>query len=299
MTEEKKNNFFVWLEMIKVEHTVFSAPFMLLAMFLAGGGAYPKCNVLFWCILALIGARSAAMGLNRLIDADYDAKNPRTLNRAIPSGLIERAQTLIFSVCSFVLMIFAAFQLPKICLWLSPLAVFWLSFYSFSKRFTWLCHWILGVAVAGAVLGGWLAVSPEFSWASIFLFFAVAMWIAGFDIVYSLMDKDFDSQIGLKSVPSKFGSVKALITSSFSHVLSIGCFFISAFLLFEKLNIFVFVGLICSIIYAAFNLFKQHLELRKDNPDIEKIFFESNSSLSLGFLMIVLFFAMFGKIFEG
>ena len=142
-----------WAEMIKVEHTVFALPFALSGMIL-GSRSIPDLATWLWTILAFAGARSAAMTLNRLIDAGIDAVNPRTSMRAIPAGKISPGKALLFAIVSFALMIFSAMHLPPLCLMLSPIAVAWLSFYSFTKRFTWLCHIVLGIALGGAALGG-------------------------------------------------------------------------------------------------------------------------------------------------
>lgn len=210
-----------WCEMIKVEHTVFALPFALSGLVLGSNGL-PQINVWLWTILAFAGARAAAMSLNRVIDAEIDRKNPRTVDRAIPKGTIRKSSALSFAILSFFLMILAASQLPGICLKLSPIAVIWLSFYSFTKRFTWLCHFALGIALGGAALAGWLA-----SGASIFapqawvLAAAVATWVAGFDIIYACLDVDFDRQEKLSSLPARFGVKKALTISSALHVVTI------------------------------------------------------------------------------
>lgn len=210
-----------WAEMIKIEHTVFALPFALTGLIL-GSSKIPSWRVWFWTILAFAGARAAAMTLNRLIDAGIDAANPRTSTRAIPAGRIGPAQAFIFAVLSFALMIAAAVQLPPLCLQLSPIAVLWLSFYSFTKRFTWLCHLVLGIALGGAALGGWVAagsslMSPE-PW---ILALSVGTWVAGFDIIYALQDVDFDREKKLHSIPARFGIANALAFSSGLHLVTV------------------------------------------------------------------------------
>ena len=209
-----------WAEMIKVEHTVFALPFALSGMIL-GSRSIPDLATWLWTILAFAGARSAAMTLNRLIDAGIDAVNPRTSMRAIPAGKISPGKALLFAIVSFALMIFSAMHLPPLCLMLSPIAVAWLSFYSFTKRFTWLCHIVLGIALGGAALGGWIAAGGDLtSPAPWLLAAAVSTWVAGFDLIYALQDIDFDRAQKLQSIPARFGISTALQISSGLHLLT-------------------------------------------------------------------------------
>jgi 4-hydroxybenzoate polyprenyltransferase len=210
-----------WAEMIKFEHTVFALPFALSGLILAAHGL-PPASVFFWTVLAFAGARAAAMTLNRLIDSKIDALNPRTADRAIPAGRISSSMAIGATIIAFSLMIIAAWQLPRICLYLSPVAVIWLSIYSFTKRFTWLCHIVLGIALGGAALGGWVAAGGLLDQpAPWFLAFAVATWVAGFDIIYALQDVDFDRKQKLHSIPARFGVGNGLIISTCLHVLTI------------------------------------------------------------------------------
>lgn len=212
-----------WAEMIKIEHTVFALPFALSGLVLASPGL-PTFSTWLWTILAFAGARSAAMTLNRLIDTKIDKLNPRTNTRAIPAGKISKAQAFFFAFLSFALMIYAASNLPPLCLLLSPIAVFWLSFYSYTKRFTWLCHIVLGIALGGAALGGWIAAGANVSnWNPWLLALAVSTWVAGFDIIYALQDQTFDKVNNLHSIPARFGISNALIISSFLHLLTCVC----------------------------------------------------------------------------
>jgi 4-hydroxybenzoate polyprenyltransferase len=209
-----------WADMIRLNHTLFALPFALSALVLAAPGL-PPWQTWVWTVLAFAGARAAAMTLNRLIDAHIDARNPRTKDRSIPAGRISRTQAAIFSILSFSLMIFAATKLPALCLFLSPVAVIWLSFYSFTKRFTWMCHFALGIAIGGAALGGWIAVDGALGsgvpWC---LFAAVLTWVAGFDIIYACQDTQIDRAEKLHSIPARFGIVAALNTSSILHVVT-------------------------------------------------------------------------------
>lgn len=209
-----------WSEMIKLEHTVFALPFALSGLLLAIPGL-PSWSTVLWTMLAFTGARAAAMTLNRLIDANIDGLNPRTSDRAIPAGRIGKVTAVAFTIGCFALMLFAASKLPPICLWLSPIAVFWLSFYSFTKRFTWLCHLVLGIALGGAALGGWVASSGSLTgFGPWLLALAVSTWVAGFDIIYACQDVDFDRNKKLFSMPSKFGIANALTCSKMLHLVT-------------------------------------------------------------------------------
>lgn len=207
-----------WSEMIKLEHTVFALPFALTGLLLASK-TIPSLETFFWTVCAFGGARAAAMTMNRLIDSNIDAKNPRTATRAIPAGKISPLHALVFSILAFGVMIFSATKLPALCLQLSPVAVLWLSFYSFTKRFTWLCHLVLGVALGGAALGGWVAAGGALDTAAPWLLaLSVATWVAGFDIIYALQDIDFDRGEKLHSIPAAFGIPMALTISSMLHL---------------------------------------------------------------------------------
>ncbi|HZG57466.1 UbiA-like polyprenyltransferase [Paenibacillus sp.] len=213
----------VFLEMIKFEHTVFALPFAYMGAILAATtstGALPAWSDIGWITLAMVGARSAAMGLNRVIDAAFDAENPRTALRAIPAGLLSKKEVLVFISVSFALLFFAAAQLNPLCVRLLPVAVFFLTFYSYTKRFTWLCHVVLGVTIALAPLGGWVAVTGAFDPVALVLFGAVAFWVAGFDILYACQDVDFDRRRGLHSIPARFGVARALLIARSFHVLT-------------------------------------------------------------------------------
>lgn len=217
------NKIKVFLEMIKFEHTVFALPFAYMGSILAAvveTDRLPAWSDIGWITLAMVGARSAAMGLNRLIDAAIDAENPRTALRAIPAGLLTKKEVLIFIVASFALLFFAAFQLNMLCVYLLPIAVFFLTFYSYTKRFTWACHLVLGITIALSPLGGWVAITGRFDAIAFVLFGAVACWVAGFDILYACQDAEFDRNKGLHSIPARFGIARALWFARTLHVLT-------------------------------------------------------------------------------
>lgn len=191
-------------ELVMFSHTLFSLPFALISMFLAARGL-PGPSVVFWILLALFAGRNGANALNRYVDAAYDAKNPRTSKRHIPSGTIKRNEALYITLFCYLIFVFSAYQLNWICFILSPLALVLFTIYSYTKRFTWLCHVILGATCAGAPIGAWLAVKGSFAFIPFLLAAIVTLWVAGFDIIYGTQDIEFDKSEGLFSIPSVFG----------------------------------------------------------------------------------------------
>ena len=218
----------VFLEAIKFEHTIFALPFAYLGMVLAAREhfGWPGLDKIIWITLAMAGARTVAMALNRLIDASYDALNPRTIGRALPQRLLKPGEMLLFAIAAGALLTFSAAQLNPLCLKLVPLAVLFLVGYSYTKRFTWLCHFALGLTDGIAPVGGWLAVNPTISLANwvppLLLGLAVAAWVGGFDLIYACQDIEFDRAHGLHSIPAQFGPARALQVSEVMHGASIG-----------------------------------------------------------------------------
>jgi 4-hydroxybenzoate polyprenyltransferase len=209
------------LEMIKIEHTLFALPFAFMGMLLAAKG-WPPWRTVGWIVVAMVGARSAAMGWNRLVDRRIDAANPRTAGRALPAGLVTPAFVAAFVAASAALLVVAAWQLNPLALALSPVALGVLLVYSFTKRFTWASHLVLGLAMAGAPLGAWIAVRGDVAAAPLVLAAAVLLWGAGFDILYALQDLDFDRRARLFSVPARFGVRRALWLSALLHGAMLG-----------------------------------------------------------------------------
>jgi 4-hydroxybenzoate polyprenyltransferase len=213
----------IFLEMIKFEHTVFALPFAFMGAVLGSTvmlGTLPAWSQIGWITLAMVGARSAAMGLNRVIDKAIDKKNPRTAGRAIPAGLLSSNEVNLFIVISFVLLIWATSHLSRLSMELLPVAIFFLVIYSYTKRFTWLCHIILGLTIGLAPLGGWVAITGQITWTALIFYVAVAFWTAGFDVIYACQDIDFDREEGLYSIPSRFGLAKALWIARVFHVVT-------------------------------------------------------------------------------
>lgn len=206
------------LQMIKFEHTVFALPFAFLGAFLAADG-FPGLQTSVWIILAMLGARSTAMAFNRLVDRLPDSLNPRTADRALPRGLVSLQFVCAFIVGSSVLFIFSAWMLNELSFQLSPVALVIICFYSYTKRFTSLSHLFLGVSLAIAPIGGWIAVRGEVDTSLFYLAAAVVFWVGGFDIIYACQDVEFDRQQQLHSIPSRFGKKTALQISILFHIL--------------------------------------------------------------------------------
>ena len=199
----------VYLEMIKVAHTVFALPFALMGAFLAAGG-FPPGKTVFYIVLAMIGARSAAMGFNRLVDAEIDARNPRTRERAIPKGEVGKPMVVVFIFLSVLLLELSAAKLNPLCLMLSPVLLLLLFSYSYTKRFTWASHVVLGMCLGAAPAAAWIAVRGDFDPRILAFSLAVLFWVAGFDVLYALQDIDFDRTEGLHSIPRHLGVRKSL-----------------------------------------------------------------------------------------
>jgi 4-hydroxybenzoate polyprenyltransferase len=210
------------LEMIKFEHSVFALPFALLGAMLAAGG-WPPWGVLGWIVVAMVGARSAAMTFNRIADRRLDAANPRTRNRALAAGTLSLGFAWGFLLVSALVFFLAAWRLNPLCLKLAPLALGWVLFYSYTKRFTALSHWVLGIGLGIAPAAAWIAVRGSLAPRILLLTGAVALWVAGFDLLYACQDVDFDrGQPGLHSTPKRIGIAASLRLAQICHVVMLG-----------------------------------------------------------------------------
>jgi 4-hydroxybenzoate polyprenyltransferase len=265
----------ILLEMIKFEHTVFALPFALMGAFLAGRGL-PAGSTFLWLLLAMAGARTCAMGFNRIVDRNYDKENPRTADRALPAKSVRLWEAWVLVLLAAGLFFYACSRLNTLTLQLSPLALSLSLFYSYTKRFTWLCHVVLGFALAFSPLGGWVAVAGNLTGYPVMLSLAVLLWVAGFDMVYACLDVDFDRRIGLFSMPARFGRRKTFRLAVAAHI--------GAFILFtmtgvvSRLNYFYYVG----IAFTGAALFYQHLVVNpKDLSRIQLSFFTLNGLISL------------------
>jgi 4-hydroxybenzoate polyprenyltransferase len=266
-----------YLEMIKVEHSVFALPFALVGMMFAAGG-WPGWRVFGLVVLAMVSARSAAMAVNRLADAKIDALNPRTATRAIPKGDLKVPQVVAFLVVSVALFFAAAALLNPLTLALAPLALFVLMFYSYTKRFTWLCHLFVGLSLGLAPAAAWVAVTGEFSWAPLFWILAVMFWTGGFDILYALQDEEFDRANKLHSIPARFGRKNAILISRFFHLLTV------AFLVLAGLRLGAGIAYYIGCAFAAALLtYEQTLVSEKDISKLNFAFFTLNGYVSIGF----------------
>ncbi len=207
------------LDAIKFEHTVFALPFAYIAMVLAAGG-WPGWRTLGWVTAAMVGGRTCAMAANRVVDRAIDAANPRTAGRHLPTGSLGVWELRFFAAAGAALLFVAAWRLNPLCLALAPLALVFLVGYSYTKRFTWTSHWILGFTDGIAAAGGWIAVRGAFDAPALVLWFALTVWIAGFDLLYACQDVDVDRAQGLHSVPARFGVGPALVTARVNHALT-------------------------------------------------------------------------------
>jgi 4-hydroxybenzoate polyprenyltransferase len=282
--ERLNKHIYHWAELIKVEHTVFALPFALSGFILASKGL-PQVDKLLWTIVAFTGARAAAMSLNRVIDAEIDARNPRTKLRAIPQGTIKKSSAIILALIAFIIMVFAANRLSPLCVELSPIAIIWLSLYSYSKRFSALCHFALGIALGGAALGGWIAAGGDPLSPSVwFLVAAVTFWVTGFDIIYACQDYDFDKEESIFSLPAKIGIAKALNISRLLHVLTILGLGLLGY--FSHLGFIYWLGM---IIPTSLLFYEHSIVTAKDLSRVNTAFFNTNGLISITVFVFILF----------
>lgn len=265
----------IFLNMIKFEHTIFALPFAYLGAFLAAEGL-PEWVQLFWITLAMIGARTAAMSLNRLIDRHIDALNPRTADRALPRGLVSIYEVWIYTALSFGLLFYAAFQLNLLCVKLLPVAVFILLIYSYTKRWTWACHFFLGLADAMAPVGAWVAIKASIDMPAVILGLGMGSWVAGFDIVYACQDYDFDRSHGIKSIPARFGKGNALVIARVVHMFSVAMLILLG--LFLNLGFIYLAGVTISAIIL---LYEHRIVSPYDLSRVNIAFLNSNAYLSV------------------
>lgn len=207
-------------ELVMFSHTLFSLPFALIGMIWAANGL-PSYETIIWILVALVGGRNGANALNRIVDKDIDKKNPRTANRHLPKGIVKEYEVWGIVILCFAIFVFAAYKLNTLCFVLSPVALFLFIIYSYTKRFTWACHIILGITCAGAPVGAWFAVTGKVAFTPFVLAAVVMLWVAGFDIIYATQDIEFDRQAGLFSIPAKFGLEGALYISSILHFIMV------------------------------------------------------------------------------
>ncbi len=274
-------NIRITLEMIKWEHSVFALPFALCGALLAAGG-WPAPRQLAWIIVAMVAARSAAMAFNRLADAALDAANPRTRSRAIPAGTLSRRFVGSFVVVSCAVFVLAAAQLNRLALYLSPVALAVVLLYSYTKRFTRWSHLMLGFALGIAPAAAWIAVRGSLDPRILLLTAAVTLWVAGFDILYSCQDYDFDRSAGLHSIPRAFGIPRALVIARLLHLtmLALLGLLVWAF----GLGILAGVGVAA---VALLLLYEHRLVSADDLSRLDAAFFTMNGVISIVFFVFV------------
>lgn len=274
-----------YLSLIKFSHTIFAMPFALIGFSLGLNYASPEhpIRLLLLVILCMVFARSAAMAFNRWLDRDIDKLNPRTTTREIPSGILGERNVLIFVIINSLLFITTTWFINELCFYLSFIALFVILFYSYTKRFTWLCHIVLGIGLSLAPVGAYLAVTGEFAILPVLIGVAVLTWVSGFDIIYALQDDEFDQAEKLRSIPAAMGRRKALHLSTFLHLISFVCL--------------LFIGVYWNFgwgYFAGFSIFSfllayQHMIVKPDDLSrVNLAFGTTNGIASLVFAAFVI-----------
>ena len=266
--------------LVMFSHTVFSLSFALISMLLVSKGL-PSVTIVFWILVAFMGARTGANAINRVIDAEIDAKNPRTATRQLPQGLMKKKEVIIFSIVCFLIMVIAAAMLNPLCLLLSPVALFLLVIYSYTKRFTWACHLVLGITSAAAPVGAWLAVSGQITWLPLFMGAANTLWVAGFDIIYGSQDYAFDTANGIHSMAARFGVKNALRIAALFHAAAV-VFLALVGWLSPQLGLIYYIGLaVISILFVI-----EHRLVSPDNlTNVKVASYSINQVVSIVFLI--------------
>jgi 4-hydroxybenzoate polyprenyltransferase len=272
----------LFFSLVKFEHTVFALPFAYIGALLAVDGV-PGGGDLLWITVAMVGARSLAMALNRLIDVGIDARNPRTAGRELPRGALRPWQVVLFSLASLVVFLVAVFQLAPIVHWLWPIPVAGFVVYPYLKRVTWLSHAWLGAVDGLAPLGAWAAVTNELPWQAWALGAAVAVWVAGFDVLYGIFDVDFDRAHRLHSIPARFGVPAAFLVARACHVATVAFLVVAGLGLDVGLLYWLGVGAV-----AALLVYEHSLVSPSDTSRLDTAFFTMNGVMSVTFLAFVL-----------
>jgi 4-hydroxybenzoate polyprenyltransferase len=268
--------------LVKIEHTVFALPFAYVGAFLAVDGT-PSGHDLLWITLAMVGARSLAMALNRLIDAGIDARNPRTAGREIPSGQLSAVQVVVFCLASLALFLAAAWELNHIVRWLWPIPVVGFVVYPYLKRFTWLCHFWLGAVDGLAPVGAWVAITGRLPWQAWMLGLAVALWVGGFDLFYALFDEEVDRREGLHSIVTRFGVSGAFLGARLAHAATVVCLVAAGLGL--SVGALYWVG----VAAVALLLGYEHSLVRPgDLRRLDTAFFTMNGVISVAFAVFVI-----------
>lgn len=269
-------------ELVMFSHTLFSLPFAIISMIWAAGG-FPSWRIMLWGLIALIGARNGANAFNRVVDRTFDAQNPRTAHRHLPRMLLGEKEVLLFVLINYAIFIFAAGMLNPLCLILSPVAIFLISSYSYTKRFTYMSHLYLGFTIASAPIGAWFAVTGKFAFTPFILGTIVMLWIAGFDIIYGSQDIEFDREHKLWSIPSIFGLKNGLRIAAGLH--SIMVLLLIALIPIRGLGWLYIAGLIIAILL----LMTEHKIIKPSNRKVMKV---ASYNLNQVISMVILFFTV-------
>lgn len=282
-------SFFSFVKMIKLEHSLFALPFAFVGMFLAAQGM-PTYNVILWVIVAMVGARSVAMGINRYADAEIDARNPRTASREIPAGNISKKATILYILVFLAIYFIATLMINTLTAILSPIPILIFILYAYAKRFTNFCHIILGIALGLAPICAWIAVTGSIDYAPVILGVAVLLWVSGFDILYAIQDIDYDRQESLYSIPALFGVGGSLIIAKILHFLSI-CLFISL-MAFTNLGYIYLAGVLIS---GALIVYEHSLISKDDLSKLNMAFFNMNAYISITIMIFSIIDIFVGK----
>jgi len=272
----------LYLRMIRFSHSIFALPFAFTGALMAAEGI-PSLKKILWITVAMVGARSGAFGLNRMIDWKIDQANPRTRNRELPRGLIKLSHAVLFTAVSFAIFVLAAYMLNPLCLKLSPVALAVLFIYSYTKRFTWATHFVLGLALSAAPLGAWIAVRGTFDLEILPLGIAIVFWLAGFDTLYALQDIEFDKAYGLYSIPKKFGIGKALFLARIFHLITFLMLVLTGILF--KMGAFYWIGM---VVVAGLFIYEHFLLKEHDLSRLDVAFFNMNGYISVTVLVFTL-----------
>ncbi len=275
--------------MIKFQHSIFALPFAYLGAFLSQMRV-PDFITLIWITIAMVGARSFAMAVNRLIDMEIDRRNPRTAERALPKGLLSISNVILFSIISLCLFLLAVYNLAPICRYLWPIVVIPFVIYPYTKRFTWLSHFILGFCLGLAPIGAWIAVTNSFSLEPLLIGAAVLLWVAGFDIFYAIQDMVFDRQHRLYSIPARFGIKTSLSLTKLLHLTSIAILVWLGFRL--NLGLFYFIGVFLAAILLVY---ENSLIKPNDLSRLNVAFFSMNGIISVVMFCFAAIEIMFGR----
>lgn len=270
------------LEMIKFEHSVFALPFALVGALLAAraAGGLPTWRQIAWIVVAMVGARSAAMTMNRIADLDYDRRNPRTANRALATGRLSVGFAWAFTMAASALLVAAAWQLNRLALELSPVALAILFLYSYTKRFTSWSHFVLGFCLGISPAAAWIAIRGSLDWRMLILCAAVTLWVGGFDVLYACQDVEFDKAAGLYSIPKKYGIARALWFARAMHIVMVGLLGWLAWSF--RLGWLAWAGI---AVVAALLIYEHSLVKSDDLSKINAAFFTVNGYISLLFLL--------------